>query len=247
MKRLQLSALILSAGLLFSGAAHAALTLSHVTWTADSFQTFSIAGMGSLAAAKLQVYAVGNTQKMPDATLTDPETGDEVQVPVFRFPVTKSKVKLFVDSHLSDTQVGWVTRSGLKFSRTGNPAIRVVLANFRSDFKNRIQYADIITPTETLKDVPAFTFNVEQSVYADIKKGRIVAKGSVTNMVMTPEAIEAIGDALKLSNILRAPLKTLDWGRVVVDVNNKHRDPHTNDKPLTAADVGMQPEPYQPF
>lgn len=243
MKRSYASALIVAAGLLFSNAAFSAITLSHRYWQADSFQTFSPAGVGALGLANITVSAVGNTEQMPDVTVTDPETGNDVQVPVFRFPVTKSKVKLFVNRHLSNTEIGWVTRSGLKFTRKSGGRVKteytLVLANFKSDFKNGIQYADIITPTGTLKDVAAFTFNVEQSVYADIKRGRIVAKGATTNMVMTPQAIQVIGDTLQLTGVLRGPLPTLNWGRVDVDVSNAWRYPPTNATPLKASDVGM--------
>jgi hypothetical protein len=226
----------LVAAALVSAQTASALTLSHRTWTADSFNTFSAAGFGSSSAAGIQISGVGNTQQMPDATVTDPETGEAVQVPVFRYPVTKSNVKLLQDGHLARTDIGWTARSGLKFTRG---KLALALVNFRTDFVKKILYADIITPTATLKDAPLFTFQLEKTTYADIKNGYIVAKGAINQMVLTPEAIDVIATTLKLSPVLRAPLPTMDWGRVDVDVSNKPRRPITNDKPLTAADVGI--------
>lgn len=248
MKRSYLSALVVAGGLLFSHAAFSAITLSQRDWQADSYQTFSPEGyLAATTLANIEISAVGNTQKMADASAIDPATGDTVKVPVFRFPVTKSTVNLFVDRHLSDTATGWVTRSGLKFTRRTTGRIKsefsVVLANFKTDFKNGIQYADIITSTGTVKDVAAFTFQVDERVYADLKRVdkhlRIVAKGSISKMVMTPKTIQLMGDALQLTDVLRGPMVTMDWGRVDVDVTNAKRSPKTNDTPLQASDVGL--------
>ncbi len=205
-------------------------------WAADSFQTFSPAGYFAAQAANVVISPVGNTTQLASVTFIDPDTGSEEMVPVFRFPVTKSKVALFQDNHLSNTKIGWTQRSGLKFTRKSRV---LVMANFETDFSQKILYADLITVSGTKLRAPLFTFEIEKPVYADLVKGRIVAKGSINKMVMTPEAVEIVGDSLGLSQVLRAPLVTLDWGRVDVNVSNKTRLPLTNNKALTAADVGI--------
>lgn len=213
-----------------------ALTISTRAWKADSFQTFSSAGYGSCKAANVVISAVGNTEQLADTTVIDPETGLEETVPVFRFPVTKSKVSLFKDGHLSKTKIGWTARSGLKFTRGSR---ELVMANFETDFVNKILYADMINASGTSLRTPLFTFEITQTVYSDFSKGYIVAKGSIRNMVMTPQAAEIVGNTLGLSRVLRAPLATLDWGQVDVDVSSKTRLPLTKDKALTASDVGI--------
>lgn len=235
MKALKLSALALAA--VACGSASAALTLTTTGWQADAFQTFSVSGFGSATAAGITITGAGNTEQMPDATVTDPESGLQETVPVFRFPVTKTSVKLFTGGLLAKPVSGDSSRSALKFSRGTTKAAGI--ANMSINFEQKILYSDIILPTGTSKAAPTFTFTDNGDTVVKISGFAINMKGSIQDLVFTTQAADGLASALALSGPLKATLATQNWGRVDIAVSSKSRSPKTNATPLTAAEMGI--------
>lgn len=234
MKALKLSALVLA--IAATGTASAALTLNTTKWTANAVQTFSVSGFGSATAAGITITGAGNTTQLPDATVVDPETGLEESVPVFNFPVTKASVRIFVGGQLAKPVTGDSIRSALKFSRGASRAAGI--ANFSINFDTKVLSSDIITPTGTAKAAPTFTFTDDGSV-TKLSGFALTTKGSISDLIFTTQAADALASALALSGPLKATLAEQKWGKVVIDVSSKKSGKTTNATPLTAADMGI--------
>ena len=235
MKALKLSALALA--IAASGTASAALTLTTTGWQADSTQTFSVSGFGSVTAAGITITGAGNTIQQPDVTVIDPETGLEEVVPAFTFPITKTSVKLFTGGLLAKPVTGDASRSALKFSRGASRAAGI--ANFSINFETKVLSSDIILPTGTLKARPTFTFTDDGNTVVKISGFAINMSGSISDLIFTTEAADGLAAALALSGPLKATLAEQKWGKVDIKVSSKSRKPKTNATPLTAADMGI--------
>lgn len=235
MKALKLSALVLA--IVATGTASAALTLNTTKWTANSIQTFSVSGYGSATAAGISITGAGNTTQLPDATVIDPETGLEETVPVFNFPVTKTSVRVFVGGQLAKPVTGDAIRSALKFTRGTSRAAGI--ANFSINFDTKVLSSDIITPTGTAKAAPTFTFTDDGNTVTKLSGFAITTKGTISKLIFTTQAADALASALSLSGPLKATLAEQQWGGVAIDVSSKSSGKTTNATPLTAADMGI--------
>ena len=231
-KKLVLSSLLLSSGLVFSGAA-SALTLNTSGLKADSVLTFTIAAFGSSTAAKISFNPIGNMTRLADVTVIDPETNEPAQVPQFNQPVTKADIKIGWDLSITPTS-GAAVRSGLQIIR-GN--LSATLANFNVDFVKKIVYADIFTATGTTPQAAIYTFKDNGDLKISFKGLVLNQSQSISNLVFTPQTQDILATSLSLSGPLKATLATQDWGTIAVKVTSYKRSPAVSNKPLTPADV----------
>jgi hypothetical protein len=229
------SALILA--MVAASTASAALTINTQSWTADAIQTFTISGTGAAAAAGVTISAVGTTQRMADANPTDPETGETSPVPVFRFPVTKTSVKILSGGLLADPVTGDSSGSGLKFARGANDLFKTGIGNLSVDYPSSTVIGDVFLPTGTARKA-VFTFTNNKDTTVKISGFKILVKGTVKDLKFTPAVAAELGGALKLSAPLQAALTAENWGSILVDVSSKSRT-RTNATPITAAAFGL--------
>lgn len=227
------SAALLAGGLAMSSAAHAGIPLNTTGLKANAKLTFSVAAFGASSAANITFKELGNTTKLGDITVIDPESGLEETVPQYNLPVTKAIVSIGWNLKIT-ADSGNSTRSALQINRGTRSA---VLANFVVDFKGKVLYADVITGGVTTPKAAIYTF--VETVPQKISFPKLVLNQSVTigQLNFTEQAQTLLGDALALSAPLRASLAALDFGKIEILVTSYKRSPAVSDKPFTAADI----------
>lgn len=245
MTQFKSATLALAAGLAMSGAAHSAITLKTAGVDAQSVFTFSTVAVGQMGLVNVSVAAAdgSNTTLVSTTPTVDPESGLTVDVPAFNMPVTKAQVKVGWDLKISPV-AGDAMRSALILTRPagrGQPALKVGLGNFRIDFANQIMRADIFTNTGTSSNVPLYTFTDNKDTKISLVGLALIMTGSFKDMMFDNAAADKIGDGLNIAQVLRAPLKSAQWGGVAIRVNVLKKRPggKVSDTPITAADLGI--------
>lgn len=225
--------LFLAAGLAFSGAASAGITLDTSGLKADAVLKFSPKAAGASTAANIGFTPLGNTTALPTSEVIDPDTEEPVTIQSFNMPVTKATVSIGWDLKITANN-GQSSRSALWIKKGSRS---VALANFSIDFDKKVVYADIITGGVTTSKATIYTF--VETVPQKISFKNLVLNQSVTlgNLVFTESTANAIGDALNLAGPLRAVLSTLDYGTISILVTSYKRTPKANATPFTAADI----------
>lgn len=231
-----LGSVVLAASLA-SSTAFAGITLNTTGLQANSVLTFTPSAYGSSTAAGISFRPLGNMTRLPDATVVDPETELDTQVPVFNQPVTKAEISIGWD--LSITPVsGAAVRSGLQIIRkVGTQVNHATLANFNVKFTEKKVYADIFTATGTTAAAPLYDFVDNGDLKISFKGFVLNQTQSVSKLIFTQQAQDILGTALNLSAPLRATLATQDWGTIAVKVTSYKRSPAVSNVPLTPADV----------
>lgn len=233
--KLAVATLFAAGAMGLSTAASAGIVLNTTGLKADATLTFSVGAFGSATAAGITFNPLGNMTKVKDVVVVD-EYGVEDLVPQFNLPVTKADVSVGWDLSIKANS-GDSTRSALQMVRGARSA---VLANFSLDFKAHVINADFIINGATTKG-SVYSFDV--IVPEKISFKNLVLNQSVTvgNMILTETAQDTLGDALNLSEPLRATLRTQDWGTISVLVTSYKRSPAVSNKPFTVNDIPTAP------
>ena len=229
--KLALGSTVLGLGLAVGGSASAGIVLPTQGLKANATLTFSLPAYGSATAARITFKSLGNMTKNGDITVVD-EFGVEDVVPQWNLPVTKADVSIGWDLKIKANS-GASTRSALQMTR-GSKSI--VVANFVVDFNKHLLTSDFITGGVTTNG-GLYTF--EEIVPQKISFKGLVLNQSVTigKLILTEAAQQTLGDALALSDVLRATLKTQDWGTIAILVTSYKRSPAVSTTPFTAADI----------
>lgn len=228
---------VLTAGLACSGLA-SALTLDNSKLEANTVYTMSPSAYGASTAAGVTFTPLGNMTKIRDVTVVDPETGLDEVVPQFNEPVTKADISIGWDFKIA-VNWGLTSRSALKITRSGRS---VITANFKSDFKQHIIYADLIIAGRIYPNTPLYSFEDATPLSISFKNLVLEQTQRLHKMVMRPEARGLVADALQLSAPLRATLETQEWGTLDVKVTSyKRRVPLASTVPFSAADFADVP------
>lgn len=237
----QVSAVALATGLLMAGQA-SALTLNTSGLKANSVLSFTPAAIGAFTAAKINLTGVGNMTRLADRVTVD-ENGLETTAPVFNQPVTKAEIKIGWDLKITPVN-GEAAGSALQLVRgAATSGVVAYLANFHVDFTKQVLSADLISKDAT----GAFVTSTKMPLYNFVETvpQKISFKGFVLNqtvqigkLMFTTEAQQQLGDALKVSAVLRAALAELDNGTLDIQITSYKRDPKlVLNRPFTVADI----------
>ena len=225
--------LFLAAGLAFSGAASAGITLDTSALKANAELQLTTAATGASASARILFSPLGNTTQLDSVPVFDEELGENVDVPRFNMPVTKAKISIGWDLKITANS-GESSRSALFIKRgTAN----LVLANFAIDFDKEIVYADVIQNGVTTGKVEIYTFDVVEPQKISFKNLVLNQSVKIGNLKFTQAAQDTLGNGLNLAASVRAALAELDFGTISILVTSYKRSPKANATPFTAADI----------
>jgi hypothetical protein len=218
------SSVVLAAGLAVTTGA-SALSLTLASFEANTDFTLSVEAFGSTTAAGFTFAPLGNTIKLPDVELIDSD-GVPTMVPMFRFPVTKTDVNLGGAGGLVTPQSGVVAGSALRVSSKQGD---VALANLSVDFNKKIVAADVldVKAQTTAKASPIFNFNLISQPKLALKGLGLNLEANLDKLVLTDAAVPQLATALKVNDVLKAALISLDWGKIHVLVTSKTRKTKT--------------------
>lgn len=225
--------LFLAAGLAFSGAASAGITLDTTGLKADATLQFSTVATNAAAAAKVTYGPLGNTVELDPVTIYDAESEADVTVQRFAMPVTKAKVSIGWDLKITANS-GESSRSALNIKRGTRTT---VLANFSIDFDKQIVYADAFVNGANSGKIEVYTFDVVEPQKISFKNLVLNQSVKIGNLKFTQSTSDLLGNGLGLPAILQAQLAALDYGTISVLVTSYKRSPKTNATPFTLADI----------
>lgn len=214
------------AGLTVASSAQA-LTLDTTFLQANSVFALSQDAMDAMTLASTSMSALGNASNALSTTST---TGG--LLPAFNLPVTKVDVSLGLPpfSPLISPNWGNATGSALAITRGTRS---VVLANFVIDYSKDLVLADITANGITSKGSSLYSFTA-----TDLNIGlnglTLNMHQKLSNLVFTDTALASFTSGLNLSKVMAAPLKTMDFGTITIDINGALRSP-INATPYTAA------------
>ncbi|MDE2594623.1 MAG: PEP-CTERM sorting domain-containing protein [Burkholderiales bacterium] len=224
--KLGFAVLAVCAGCVSTGAS--ALTLPTTFVQADAVFNFSQDAVDSLAAARTTISPLGNSFAVASATQA------------FDLPVTKVDVSIGLFPPSLTPVSGESMGSALLITRG---ARSLALANFQIDFNNEKVKADIITNGITTKGVSIYDFDVASPLHIGLSGWTLNMTEQLNHLVLTSEGLTAFASALNLSRVLQAPLTTLDFGTINIDIKGALRLPPVSDKPFTVANMPAVPEP----
>lgn len=205
-----------------------ALSLSTTYLKADSVFELSDMALAALDASGSKMSALGNSFEVASGTQA------------FDLPVTKVDVSIGIFPPSLKPVSGDASGSALLISRGSRS---LALANFHIDFANEKVNADIITNGVTTKGVSIYDFDVASPLSIGLSGLTLNMTEKLNHLVLTPEALTTIAAALNLNKVLQAPLKTLDFGTINIDIKGALRLPGVSDKPFTLANMPAVPEP----
>lgn len=208
--------------------AASALSLPTTFIKADSVFELSEIAVDALSASGTSISAMGNSFAVASSTQA------------FDLPVTKVDVSIGLFPPSLKPVSGEAMGSALLISRGSR---NLALANFQIDFTNEKVNADIITNGVTTKGVSIYDFDVASPLSIGLSGLTLNMTEKLNHMVLTPEALAAFASALNLNKVLQAPLKTLDFGTINIDIKGALRIPPVSDKPFTVANMPAVPEP----
>jgi len=176
------------------------LTLPTTNLDANAVFSFQSSTQRLMSLMGLSVGALGNSkQNSPTAWSFD-------------MPVTQVglDIGLFSLSPVS----GKATGSALGiYSEEG----ALQLANFTLDFNRNVLSADLITSNGTSKNFDVYNFNVAQGLHVSTTNG-LSMQMSLTQMKLTTGAQTAFTEALALPSFVASGLRTLDFGRLDINI-----------------------------
>ncbi len=231
--KLTLIAAVAAAGMIATSAQ--AITFNSTGWLSNTTLTFNADAIGTATAAGVVLSPAGNATRLADAMGPD-FTGALVPVPVYNFPVTS--VSATVGLKITAT-AGAAVGSGVKMVRFDDEYLSAGLANFNVDLVKDVMTADVYTPQGTTTTMPLYKFTDDNNTVTKISGFTITSKGTVSKLIFTPQAVEAIATALELSDVLKATLQNSQWGGLKIDVSSKTRKPKTNGAVLTRQAMGI--------
>jgi hypothetical protein len=157
-------------------------------------------------------------------------TGD--LLPAFNMPVSKVDVSLGLPpfSPLVSPNSGEASGAALQITRG---ARSVTLANFVIDYSKDLVLADITANGVTTKATSLYSFDAT-NLNIGLNGLTLNMHQTLSNLVFTPTALSTFGTGLNLAKSLQAPLSTIDFGTITVDVNGALRSP-INATPFTVA------------
>jgi hypothetical protein len=230
-----LSSVVMAAGMALSTSASAYLPLALTSFEANTDFTLSVEAFGSTTAAGFTFAPLGNTIQMPDVELIDSD-GVPTMVPMFRFPVTKTDVNLGGAGGLVTPNTGYVVGSALRVSSKQGD---VALANLGVDFNKKVVVADVldIKAQTTAKASPIFNFNLVSQPKLALKGLGLNLEANLDTMILTDAAVPQLATALKVNDVLKAALISLNWGKIHVLVTSKTRKTKTPSAAFTLKQV----------
>jgi len=204
-----------------------ALTLDTTFLQANSVFALSQDALDAMSAASTSMSALGNAS---NASPTKSATGD--LLPAFNLPVTKVDVSLGLPpfSPLVTPNSGDATGSALAITRGSHS---VILANFVIDYSKDLVLADITSNGVTTKGSSLYSFTAT-NLNIGLNGLTLNMHQQLSNLVFTDTALASFSSGLNLSRVVAAPLKTLDFGTITIDINGALRAP-INATPYTAA------------
>lgn len=205
-----------------------ALTLPTTFVKADSVFELSDLAVDALSAAGSTISPLGNSFSVASSTQA------------FDLPVTKVDVSLGLFPPSITPVSGDATGSALLISRGSR---NLALANFHIDFNAQTVNADVITGGATTKGVSIYDFDVASPLKIGLSGLTLNMTEKLNHLVLTSDALSIFASALNLNRVLQAPLKTLDFGTINVDIKGALRIPAVSDKPFTVDNLPAVPEP----
>ena len=231
---------VLAAGLAFSGAASAGITLDTSALKSDAILQLGNVAYNVSSAAYIEFGALGNTTKLSDGQEWSETLQKYVPVPRYNMPVTKATVSIGWDLKITANS-GQSSRSALQLKRG---YVNVVLANFSIDFDKEIVYADVFTDGKLTKTkATIYDFDVVEPQKISFKNLVLNQSVKIGKLKLTQEAQNLLGDGLYIEDILRPQLAALDFGTISILVTSYKRTPKANATPFTAADIPASPAP----
>ncbi|HIV72080.1 MAG TPA: hypothetical protein H9903_14195 [Candidatus Aquabacterium excrementipullorum] len=225
---------VLAAGLAFSGAASAGITLDTSALKADAVLQLANTAYSVATATYINFGALGNTTRLADGTEYDPILQQTFNVPRFNMPVTKATISIGWDLKVTANS-GQSSRSALQLTRG---YVNVTLGNFSIDFDKEIVYADVFTDGKLTKTkATVYSFDVVTPQTISFKNLVLNQSVKIGNLKLTQEAQDLLGDGLYIDAVLRPQLANLDFGTIAVLVTSYKRSPKANATPFTAADI----------
>lgn len=225
--RLRVAAVAIAAVGVTSSASALTMSLPTTFVKADSVFQLSELAVDALAASGSTISPLGNSFEVASATQA------------FDLPVTKVDVSVGLFPPSLKPVSGEAMGSALLISRGTRS---MALANFEIDFAAEKVNADIIANGITTKGVSIYDFDVASPLTIGLSGLTLTMKEQLNHLVLTPEALAAMASALNLNKVLQAPLKTLDFGTINIDIQGALRWP-VSDKPFTLANMPAVPEP----
>ncbi|MDE2076200.1 MAG: PEP-CTERM sorting domain-containing protein [Burkholderiales bacterium] len=205
-----------------------ALTLPTTFVKADSVFELSQVAVDALTAAGSTISPLGNSFAVASATQA------------FDLPVTKVDVSLGLFPPSITPVSGDATGSALFISRRDR---NLALANFQIDFNAKTVNADVITGGVTTKGISIYDFDVASPLKIGLNGLTLNMTEKLNHLVLTSDALSIFASALNLNRVLQAPLKTLDFGTINIDIKGALRFPPVSDKPFTVDNLPAVPEP----
>jgi hypothetical protein len=209
-----------------------ALTANALTLDTSGLQANAVFSLSPLAvdlmfAANTVMTGLGTT-----GALAPTVTSDGYVLPNFNLPINKVDVSLGLPpfSPLVSPNYGDTTGAALQITRGSRS---VTLANFVVDYSKDLVLADITANGITTKGTSLYSFDA-----TDLKIGlnglTLNMHQQLSNLVFTSSALATFASGLKLGSALLAPLQTLDFGTITIDINGALRTP-INATPFTVA------------
>lgn len=205
-----------------------ALSLPTTFVKADSVFELSELAVDALAASGSQISPLGNSFAVASGTQA------------FDLPITSVDVSIGLFPPSIKPVWGEATGAALLISRGSRS---LALANFEIDFANEKVVADIISNGNTTHNVSIYDFDVASPLSIGLSGFTLNMTQQLNHLVLTPVALDAFASALNLNKVLQAPLKTLDFGTINIDIKGALRIPPVSDQPFTAANMPAIPEP----
>lgn len=225
--RVRAAAMVLVAAGAASSASALTVSLPTTFVKADSVFQLSELAVDALAASGSTISPLGNAFGVASATQA------------FDLPVTHVDVSVGLFPPSLKPLSGEATGSALLISRGSRS---MALANFQIDFAAEKVNADIITNGIVTKGVSIYDFDVATPLTIGLNGLTLTMKEQLNHLVLTSDALTAMASALNLNKVLQAPLKTLDFGTINIDIQGALRWP-VSDKPFTVANMPAVPEP----
>ena len=205
-----------------------ALTLPTTFVKADAVFELSQDAVDAMAAARTTISPLGNSFAVASATQAFDLPVTQVDVSIGLFPPSLKPV-----SGESMGSALWITRG----------ARSLALANFEIDFNNEKVHADIISNGVTTKGVSIYDFDVASPLHLGLSGLTLNMTEQLNHLVLTSDGLAAFASALNLSRVLQAPLATLDFGTININIQGALRIPPVSDQPFTVANIPAVPEP----
>jgi len=204
-----------------------ALTLDTTALQANAVFSLSPTALDAMSAANTVMSGLGTT-----GTLAPTLTSDGYVLPNFNLPISKVDVSLGLPpfSPLVSPNYGDATGAALQITRGSSS---VTLANFVVDYSKDLVLADITSNGITTKGTSLYSFDAT-NLQIGLNGLTLNMHQTLSNLVFTSSALTTFASGLKLGSALLAPLKTLDFGTITIDINAALRSP-INATPYTVA------------